>query len=89
MPKNIEFKKKFIEHYSKLTDWKEFKKFSTSFLRRSIRVNILKISVPDLKKRMANWKFNQIPWCKEGFWIEHKTGRRDIGNTLEHGLGYI
>ena len=87
--KNIEFKEKFIEHYSKLTDWKEFKKYSTSFLRRSIRVNTLKISVPDLKKKMVNWKFKKIPWCKNSFWIEHKTGRRDIGNTMEHGLGYI
>ncbi len=87
--KNIEFKEKFIEHYSKLTDWKEFKKYSTSFLRRSVRVNTLKISVSDLKKKMTNWKFRQIPWCKNSFWIEHKTGRRDIGNTTEHGLGYI
>ncbi|MFH1316413.1 MAG: NOL1/NOP2/sun family putative RNA methylase [Candidatus Woesearchaeota archaeon] len=35
----------------------------------------------------------QIPWCKEGFWIEHKgkgeDQRRDIGNLVEHSLGYI
>jgi 16S rRNA C967 or C1407 C5-methylase (RsmB/RsmF family) len=30
----------------------------------------------------------QIPWCKEGFWIEHEKGRLDVGNTIEHNLGY-
>ena len=32
----------------------------------------------------------QIPWCEEGFWIEHhKKERRDIGNLPEHSLGYF
>ena len=84
----IEFKEGFIKRYSKLTDFEEFKKYSLSFLRRSIRVNTLKISIPELKKRMPDWKLEQIPWCKEGFWVEHHEGRRDIGNTLEHALGY-
>ncbi len=87
----IEFKPKFIEQYSKLTDFEEFKKYSLSFLRRSIRVNTLKISINDLKKRLEkNWSLKQIPWCREGFWIEHhKKERRDIGNLIEHSLGYF
>jgi len=87
----IEFKDKFIERYAKLTDFKEFKKYSLSFLRRSIRVNTLKMSIDDLKKRLENtWNLDPIPWCKEGFWIEHKKKeRRDIGNLIEHSLGYI
>jgi len=88
---NIEFKPKFIERYSKLTDWDAFKKCSLSFLRRSIRVNTLKISIDKLKKRLEkNWALEQIPWCKEGFWIEHKKKeRRDIGNLIGHTLGYF
>jgi len=87
----IEFKEKFIERYEKLTDFKEFKKYSLSFLRRSLRVNTLKISINDLKKRLEKtWSLKQIPWCKEGFYIEHiKKERRDIGNLIEHALGYI
>jgi NOL1/NOP2/sun family putative RNA methylase len=87
----IEFKEKFIERYEKLTDFNEFKKYSLSFLRRSIRVNTLKISLNDLKKRLEkNWNLEQIPWCKEGFYIEHiKKERRDIGNLIEHSLGYF
>jgi NOL1/NOP2/sun family putative RNA methylase len=88
----IEFKEKFIERYKKLTDFNEFKKYSLSFLRRSIRVNTLKISINDLKKRLEkDWELIPIPWCKQGFWIEHKgeEKRRDIGNLIEHTLGYF
>jgi len=88
----IEFKDKFIERYSKLTDFEEFKKYSLSFLRRSIRVNTLKIPISDFKKRLEkDWDLTQIPWCKQGFWIEHKgkEKRRDIGNLIEHLLGYF
>jgi len=87
----IKFKDKFIEHYSKLTDFETFKKYSLSFLRRSIRVNTLKISISELKKRLEKnkWELKQIPWCKEGFWVKHKEGRRDIGNMIEHALGYF
>ncbi len=87
----ITFKPKFIERYSMLTDWEAFKKCSLSFLRRSIRINTLKITVNELKKRLEkNWTLEQIPWCKEGFWIEHaKKERRDIGNLIEHSLGYF
>src|SRR3989338_8200960 len=88
---NVEFKDKFIERYSSLTDWETFKTCSLSFLRRSIRVNTLKMPIPELKKRLENnWNLVQVPWCKEGFWIEHnKKERRDIGNLIEHPLGYF
>lgn len=87
----IEFKEPFIERYSKLTDFEEFKKYSLSFLRRSIRVNTIKMPVPELKKRLEKtWNLEQIPWCREGFYIEHiKKERRDIGNLIEHSLGYF
>src|SRR3989338_265614 len=87
---NITFKEKFIERYSSLTDWETFKKISLSYLRRSIRVNTLKISIGQLKKRLSkSWAMETIPWCNEGFYVEHEEGRRDIGNTIEHSLGYF
>ncbi len=84
------FKPAFIERYQKLTDWETFKQISLTYLRRSIRVNTLKIGIPELKKRIErqHWGLTPIPWCKEGFWVEHQEGRRDIGNTIEHQLGY-
>lgn len=88
---SVVFKEKFIERYSKLTDFEQFKKYSLSFPRKAIRVNTLKISVEELKKRLEpEWQLKQIPWCKEGFWIKNVvSGRRDIGNLTEHALGYI
>ncbi|RLE46888.1 tRNA methyltransferase [Candidatus Woesearchaeota archaeon] len=84
-----EFKEKFIERYSKLTDWNTYKKYTLSFLRKSIRINTLKATIKEVISRLQkNWILEQIPWCKEGYWLEHKKGRLDIGNTLEHTLGY-
>lgn len=86
---NVPFKEKFIERYRKLTDWDKYSKVCNEWLRKAIRVNTIKISISNLKKRLEKqgWKLIQIPWCKEGFWIEgHRT---DIGNLMEHALGYF
>src|SRR3989344_996317 len=91
----IEFKLAFIERYSALTDWEQFKKYSLSFLRRSIRINTFHGTVKDVKASIEKkgWVLTPIPWCKEGFWIEHsgvgEEKRRDVGNLVEHHLGKI
>ncbi len=86
----IEFKQKFIDRYSGLTDWDEFKKYCLAFLPRSIRVNTLKATVDEVKRSIEakGWILEKIPWCTTGFWISHPE-RRDVGNLLEHKLGYI
>jgi tRNA (cytosine49-C5)-methyltransferase len=85
MQKYPEFKKKFIERYSKLTDFEKFKEYSTKKQDKSIRINTLKVKVSDFK--LVGFKLKQIPWCKEGFWISGE--RTDLGNLAEHGLGYF
>jgi tRNA (cytosine49-C5)-methyltransferase len=86
----VEFKDKFVERYSKLTDFNEFKRYSLAFPRRSIRINTLKTTVEEVRKGLVDWELVQIPWCLEGFWIKNiKDGRRDVGNLREHALGYI
>ncbi len=82
----VNFKDNFIERYSKLTEFNEFKEYCLKRLRKSIRVNTIKINVNELKKRLKSWKLEQIPWIKEGFFV-NKIGT--IGNLLEHDLGYI
>jgi len=83
------FKEKFINRYSKLTEWDEFKEYSLSFLRKSIRVNTLKIDIEECAERLrADWNVEPVLWCPEGFFIEHKGSRLDVGNTIEHALGY-
>jgi len=81
------FKERFLEHYSKLTNIKEFCEYCLKPLNKSIRVNTLKISISQLKNKLNNFTFTQVPWCKEGFWI--KGERTDLGNLLEHSLGYF
>ncbi|MDF7680903.1 16S rRNA (cytosine(1407)-C(5))-methyltransferase RsmF [Enterobacteriaceae bacterium ESL0689] len=63
-------------------------------LRRSLRVNTLKISVADFLKRVSpyGWQLTPIPWCQEGFWIERDNEQSlPLGNSAEHlsGLFYI
>ncbi len=93
IPRTVEFKEKFVERYKKIfpEDYDEFIKYSTAYIKKSVRVNTLKISIAEVKKRLSkNWHLEQVPWCKEGFWIEYKDQKRfDIGNTPEHQLGYI
>ena len=87
---NIKFKPAFIERYSELTDWEQFKKYSLSFLRRSIRVNTILGTINKIKESIEakGWVLEPIPWCIEGFWISHPN-RRDVGNLFEHQLGQI
>lgn len=80
----MEFKNSFIEKYEKLTDIELFKEYSLKPLRKSFRVNTLKTTIEEIKKRFSN--LEKVPWCKEGFWIKDFYG---LGNTIEHFLGYI
>ncbi len=87
--KKLMWKEKMVARYSALTDWEEFVRYSCCFLPKSIRVNTLKMSKAELQKRLAkDWVLKPIPWCDAGFWIEHKGERLDVGNTIEHTLGY-
>ena len=82
-----QFKEKFLEKYSKLTDIDKFCEYCVKPLNKSIRINTLKISIKELRERLNEYNFKQVPWCKEGFWI--KGPRTDLGNLKEHSLGYF
>lgn len=87
MKKIPEFKSEFIDRYSKLTDFKKFKEYSLKDKRKSVRVNSLKISVEDFKKKHKELGLKQIPWIKEGFFVDSsKTG---LGNFLGHSIGHF
>ncbi|MBC3378541.1 16S rRNA (cytosine(1407)-C(5))-methyltransferase RsmF [Serratia fonticola] len=62
-------------------------------LRRSLRVNTLKISVTDFLALVKDydWRLEPIPWCPEGFWIEREDDALRLGSAAEHlsGLFYI
>ena len=87
---DIVIKKKFEDRYKALLKerYDEFISCSVSFLRRAIRVNTIKSDANFVVSRLSkSWKLKEVPWCKEGFWIE--GDRRDIGNLIEHQLGLI
>ncbi|MBY5991567.1 16S rRNA (cytosine(1407)-C(5))-methyltransferase RsmF [Ferrimonas balearica] len=71
----------------------DFVAYSTQPLRRSIRVNTLKISVEAFTERMAakGWTLEPVPWCDTGFWLTREDDSQPLGNTIEHlcGLFYI
>jgi 16S rRNA (cytosine1407-C5)-methyltransferase len=57
-------------------------------LRRSIRVNTLKISVSDFLTLVApyGWQLTPVPWCEEGFWIERDNeDALPLGSTAAGG----
>ncbi|WP_072016846.1 16S rRNA (cytosine(1407)-C(5))-methyltransferase RsmF [Erwinia oleae] len=75
-------------------DFARFIDISQQPLRRSVRVNTLKISVADFLKEVEpyNWSLTPIPWCEEGFWIARDDADAlPLGSTAEHlaGLYYI
>ncbi len=53
-------------------------------LRKSIRVNTLKMSVDDFKEeaKARDWQLSQVPWCETGFWL---TRPEDEENALPLG----
>ena len=61
-------------------------------LRKSIRVNTLKMSVGNFKQAAADkgWQLTPIPWCNEGFWLERpeiEENALTLGNTALHLSG--
>ncbi|XNM67880.1 hypothetical protein ACLK2E_10225 [Escherichia coli] len=59
-------------------------------LRRSIRVNTLKITVADFLQLVApyRWQLTPVPWCEEGFWIEREDeDDLPLGSAAEHLAG--
>lgn len=83
----------FKERYKELLgkEYDEFIKYTSKYIKKSIRINSLKKDKSLIKKRLQkDWELKQVPWCEEGFWIKYKNKERyDIGNTPEHQLGYI
>jgi len=83
------FEKRYRKFLGSSSSYDDFLKYSLSYINKSVRVNTLKTTVAEVKKRLEQQKFTlkQIPWCKEGFWV--KGERTDLGNLLEHALGYF
>ncbi len=64
-----------FDRYSNFTDLAALKELSGKPLRKSLRVNTLKCSVPDMLAwgKAKNWTLESVPWCEEGFFIDRPS----------------
>lgn len=88
---------KYLKHIQQQipeTELADFITFSQRPLRKSIRVNTIKISIADFKDLVhkQGWELEPIPWCKSGFWLQRPESQEQniqLGNTPEHKLGLM
>ena len=86
-------KPEFKARYKELLgdDYDRFINSSFLFQRESFRINTLKVDKSNIKLVLdslrKNFVLEGIPWFNLGFFYSGE--RRDIGNTIEHVLGYI
>ncbi len=80
----ITYSESFIDYHKNLFDFDLFDSYMKKDMRKSIRVNALKIT-PDKLFNKLGWKREKIPWARNCFFIDEKYG---IGATIEHNLGY-
>lgn len=75
--------------YASFTDLKSLCEASEMPLRRSLRVNTLKCSVPDMLAwgKAKNWSLEPVPWCSEGFFVERVDREEALGKDFMHLLG--
>lgn len=77
---------RFYERHAEIDNSDEFFEYMLKPVRPSIRVNTLKIKYEDVVENLrSKFKIEQIPWCKEGFYINTK----EYGSIMEYRLGLI
>ena len=97
MHANVYIPEEFLNHIESIMpshlDMASFVASCQKPLRKSIRVNTLKISIEDFLVRAKDkgWELEPVPWCETGFWITADETEAPLGNTAEHmsGLFYI
>lgn len=64
-----------FDRYSAFTDLAALNEWSGKPLRKSVRVNTLKLSVEDFLSwaKMKDWQIEPVPWCKEGFFVDRPS----------------
>jgi NOL1/NOP2/sun family putative RNA methylase len=85
-----EIKPELEERYRKILgdEYEELEKVIKCRILKSFRINTLKIGKKELLPRLVErgWKLKQIPWWKNGYWVDVPT--ENLTNTIEYCLGY-
>ena len=84
-----DFHPDFIKRYEPLFSKDEFSSFleyCIKPLRKSIRVNTLRISLKDFEKRAIknNWVLEQIPYVENGYFITWDHKNEALGKSIEY-----
>lgn len=86
----ILLKPAFAQRYEELlgNDYARFVDELQYYLPKAIRLNPLKMDPAVTKQRLEQYfTLVPIPWCENSYWVQGE--RRDVGNTIEHQLGYF
>lgn len=80
-----------FDRYVPFTDLAALKEASVRPLRKSFRVNTLKMSVETFKEhaKKRGWVLSPVPWCPEGFFIDREDRSVALGKDLLHLLGHV
>lgn len=78
-----------FNRYGAFTDLQSLNDWSARPLRKSVRVNTLKISVEDFLAygKKKGWELTPVPWCKEAFFIDRENREEALGRDELHLLG--
>lgn len=78
-----------FDRYAPFTDLKALNDFSARPLRKSVRVNTLKMSVEDFKAyaKTKGWTLTPVPWTPEGFFVDRENREHALGRDLLHLIG--
>ena len=79
--------KKMLDYHEELLgdEFPLFGEWVRKPLRKSIRVNPLRTSIPDFREGLESMGAEGIPWCEYGFRVEN----RPWGATIPHQIGYF
>lgn len=78
-----------FNRYGPFTDLQALNDFSARPLRKSVRVNTLKISVEEFLAygKKKGWQLTPVPWCNEAFFIDRENREEALGRDELHLLG--
>ncbi|MDD5026432.1 MAG: NOL1/NOP2/sun family putative RNA methylase [Candidatus Peribacteraceae bacterium] len=80
-----------LDRYAPYTDIEALKTSMGKPLRKCVRVNTLKCFVEQFASwaKGRGWALTQVPWCREGFFLEREDHSRALGKDLRHLLGHF
>lgn len=80
-----------FDRYAAYTDLALLNDFSARPLRKSVRVNTLKMTTAKFRQRAAEigWSLEPVPWCEEAFFVDRENREKGIGSDVYHLVGHL